>query len=185
MKHFKALALAAALSAAPFAGPGRAGWFSLSTPTAEAGPVLDSGSMADVTAKALPSVVNVSTTTVVMASNSPYWSDPFFDQMMGGRRQQERYGKSLGSGVIVSSRRLHPHQQPRRRSTASEIKVTLHDGREFDAKVVGTDPQSDLAVLKLEGNFGASPRSGSATRASCASATWCWRSATRSAWARP
>ena len=147
----KALALAAALTAAPLASQG--GLLTFSTPAAEAGPVLDGSSMADVTAKAVPSVVNVSTTTVAMRSSSPYWSDPFFDQMFGGRQQQERYGHSLGSGVIVSSRGFiltNNHVI----AHAKEIKVSLHDGRDFKATVVGTDPHSDLAVLKLKGSFG-------------------------------
>jgi serine protease Do len=70
--------------------------------------------------------------------------------MRGMPRQQEQQG--LGSGVVVTRDGVvltnnHVVEQ------AEEVQVTLSDGRKFDAKVVGTDPQSDLAVLRIEGKL--------------------------------
>ncbi|HKE20470.1 MAG TPA: DegQ family serine endoprotease [Kofleriaceae bacterium] len=121
------------------------------TPTAQASPPFGTdGSIADVTEKVLPSVVNVSTTTLVTQATSPFENDPFFEDFFRGRRpQHERYGQSLGSGVIVSAKGYiltNSHVV----ANAKDIKVSLSDGRDFAARVVGADPKSDLAVLKLK-----------------------------------
>ncbi|HUH01922.1 MAG TPA: DegQ family serine endoprotease [Kofleriaceae bacterium] len=124
---------------------------------AEAAPPLTGApsSLADVAEKAVPSVVNISATRVARVSSpggfGPMMDDPGFREFFGDRlpRQQQRQ-HGLGSGVIVSADGViltnnHVIAQ------AEEITVTLHDGRDFKAKVVGTDPKSDLAVLRLEG----------------------------------
>lgn len=100
-------------------------------------------SIADVAERVLPSVVTVST-TVVQRQQAPMF--PFF----GGGGQSERQAQGIGSGVIVSSDGYiltNNHVV----AEAKEIKVSLADKREFDATVVGTDPKSDLAVIKLKG----------------------------------
>ena len=93
--------------------------------------------------QAVDSVVNISSTRVVR--QSPFFSDPFFRDP---RRQQQRYGQSLGSGVIVSTDGYILTNNHVVKS-AKEIRVTLTDGREIEAKLVGSDPKSDLAVLKF------------------------------------
>jgi Do/DeqQ family serine protease len=117
---------------------------------AQASPVLgDPDAIADVAERVTPSVVNVSTTTVQQAQQvSPFFFDPFFGE--GERPGRERYGKSLGSGVIVSSKGLvltNNHVV----ANAKDIQVSTADGTEYDADLVGADPKSDLAVLKLRG----------------------------------
>ncbi len=110
-------------------------------------------SIADVAEKALPSVVNVSSTKVehIDASRNPFLNDPFFQHFFGGGnmpRERREYG--LGSGVIINKKGIiltNNHVV----AGASTIKVTTHDKREFDAKVLGTDPKSDVAVIQLEG----------------------------------
>jgi serine protease Do len=100
-------------------------------------------SIADVAERVLPSVVTVST-TVVQRQQTPMF--PFF----GGGGQSERQGQGIGSGVIVSTDGYiltNNHVV----AEAKEIKVTISDKREFDATVVGTDPKSDLAVIKIKG----------------------------------
>jgi serine protease Do len=105
----------------------------------------------------MPAVVNISTTRLVKQggpAHSPLMDDPFFRQFFGDeffRRFQmprERRENSLGSGVIVDSSGYivtNNHVV----SKADEIKVLLNDKREFIGKVVGTDPKSDLAVIKI------------------------------------
>jgi Do/DeqQ family serine protease len=125
-------------------------------PAAHAQPLRSGGdtAIADVTEQVLPSVVNISTTTA-RKSRGPAMFDPFFsdpDSPFGGR-PSEREGQSLGSGVIVSTRGYvltNSHVV----ADATDIRVSLSDGRELAAKLVGSDPKSDLAVLKLEGKLG-------------------------------
>jgi serine protease Do len=105
--------------------------------------VAGSLSIADVAEKVLPSVVTVSTTVVQRQPASMF---PFF-----GGGPSERQAQGIGSGVIVSSDGYiltNNHVV----AEAREIKVMLADKREFDAIVVGTDPKSDLAVIKLKGS---------------------------------
>jgi serine protease Do len=105
-------------------------------------------SIADVTQRVLPSVVNISMTKVtrMSAPAMPFFFGPFGGPE-GGPREQQEHG--LGSGVIVSKDGYvltNNHVV----SEAQEIKVTLSDRREFPATVVGTDPKSDLAVIKID-----------------------------------
>ncbi|OGI51099.1 MAG: hypothetical protein A3E57_02370 [Candidatus Muproteobacteria bacterium RIFCSPHIGHO2_12_FULL_60_33] len=104
----------------------------------------------------MPAVVNVSTTRMVRqgGEHSPFMDDPFFRQFFGdefSRRFQiprERRENSLGSGVIVSADGYivtNNHVVAK----ADEIKVLLNDRREFIGKVVGSDPKSDIAVIKI------------------------------------
>src|SRR5687768_93737 len=143
MQRTAPLAVAAALAAGLF----------VITP-AQAGPALPAdGDIADVAEKATASVVNISAKQVVVrASRGPFESDPFFEEFFGRRGDPERYGKSLGSGVIVSNKGYvltNNHVV----ANGKDIKVQLTDGHEFDAELVGSDPKSDLAVLKLKGKF--------------------------------
>jgi len=99
-------------------------------------------SIADVAERVLPSVVTVSTTVV---QHRPPGMFPFF-----GGGPSERQASGIGSGVIVSADGYiltNNHVV----AEAKEIKVTVSDKREFDATVVGTDPKSDLAVIKIKG----------------------------------
>lgn len=116
-------------------------------PVPAAGP----GSYADAVAQAAPAVVNISTRTVVTERAHPLLNDPFFRRFFGDNLgvPRQRLETSLGSGVIVSQQGYiltnnHVIQG------ADEIEVGLNDGRSAAAKVVGSDPESDLAVLKIE-----------------------------------
>jgi serine protease Do len=119
-----------------------------------------SNSFADVIEKASPSVVNIQSTRVIKASeqqdnngDNPMMSDPFFRQFFGGQLRQGRpraeRESGLGSGVIVDPRGYiltNNHVVDK----ATTVQVTLLDKREFTAKVIGTDPQTDVAVVKIE-----------------------------------
>jgi serine protease Do len=101
-------------------------------------------SIADITERALPSVVNIALTKVGR-SQAPQGFPFFFGP------PQDRVEQGMGSGVIVSADGTiltNNHVV----SEATEIKVTTYDRREFTAKVVGTDPKSDLAVIKVQGD---------------------------------
>jgi serine protease Do len=100
---------------------------------------------------ALPAVVSISSSRIVKVPPMPFFNDPFFQQFFGGRvpraPQQERE-RGLGSGVIVSPDGYvltNNHVIDK----ATEIKVMLADKRQFPGKVVGADPKTDIAVVKI------------------------------------
>ncbi|MCH2487031.1 MAG: Do family serine endopeptidase [Erythrobacter sp.] len=116
-------------------------------------------SFADLTAQLQPAVVNISTRQrVEVANGNPFAGTPFenmFNQRRGNQNQpQYREGQSLGSGFIVSADGYvvtNNHVvSPRGRGTVEEITVTMPDGTEYEAELIGTDAESDLAVLKIE-----------------------------------
>lgn len=113
----------------------------------EGGPV----SYAEAVEKAAPAVVNVYSSRVVERDTHPLMSDPFFRQFFGNNDvpSRQRMLSSLGSGVIVSADGyvLTNHHVI---SGADQVQVALRDGRETLAQVIGTDPESDLAVLKID-----------------------------------
>ncbi|MFZ0861721.1 MAG: DegQ family serine endoprotease [Candidatus Sulfotelmatobacter sp.] len=100
---------------------------------------------------ALPAVVNIASSRVVKMPLEPFFNDPFFRQFFGSPRHlppAEQRERGLGSGVIVSPdgyilTNNHVVDQ------ATDIKVILPDKREFKGKVVGTDPKTDIAVVKI------------------------------------
>jgi serine protease Do len=123
-------------------------------------PPVDLGSFhngfAAVLTPALPAVVNIHTSKMVKPDRSqmsPFFNDPFFRQFFGdqfgqGQMQPQRE-QSLGSGVIVTSDGTiltNNHVV----DGATDIKVQLSDKREFQAKVIGTDAKTDIAVLKID-----------------------------------
>ena len=110
-------------------------------------------SIADASERAVPSVVNIASTKKQMRRSGGLGDDPFFRHFFGAprgfKRPQGKRGKGLGSGVIVSSDGLvltNNHVI----DGADEIRVTLHDKREYEGKVIGADPETDLAVLRLQ-----------------------------------
>ncbi|WP_136066999.1 Do family serine endopeptidase [Modicisalibacter radicis] len=100
--------------------------------------------------KAAPAVVNVYSSRVVEREQHPLMSDPFFRQFFGeDMPRRQRLLSSLGSGVIVSAEGYILTNQHVIRG-ADQIQVALRDGRETLARLIGTDPESDLAVLKID-----------------------------------
>jgi Do/DeqQ family serine protease len=97
-----------------------------------------------------PAVVNVSTRGHVQVQQSPFMNDPFFQQFFGGRgggQPVQRKFQSLGSGVIVDADKGYILTNNHVVENADQITVTLYDNRSFEAKVVGKDPETDVAVL--------------------------------------
>ncbi len=99
--------------------------------------------------KAMPSVVNIFTSHEIRVPRNPLMDDPFFRRFFGESESETRRSISLGSGVIVSPEGyiLTNHHVI---EAADEIEVALSDGRKALAKVVGSDPETDLAVLKVD-----------------------------------
>jgi Do/DeqQ family serine protease len=96
-----------------------------------------------------PSVVNIFTSKEVRAPRNPLLNDPLFRRFFGEQFGDEtQRASSLGSGVIVSPSGyiLTNHHVV---ETADEIEVALSDGKKLLAKVVGNDPETDLAVLRV------------------------------------
>ena len=113
-----------------------------------------SAGFASVVKPALPAVVNISSSRVVRAENSPmapFMNDPFFRQFFGNQSRvpREQREHSLGSGVIVSPEGYiltNNHVV----DGATDIKVALSDKRELKGRVVGRDPKTDLAIVKID-----------------------------------
>jgi len=104
----------------------------------------------DAVGRAMPAVVNIFTSKEVREQRAPFQSDPlfrrFFGDQFGGEAQR---ASSLGSGVIVSPAGyiLTNHHVV---DAADEIEVALSDGKKLLAQVVGIDPETDLAVLRVD-----------------------------------
>ena len=115
--------------------------------TGREGPIL---SYSEAARRATASVVNIFTTKEVrVPRNHPLLNDPLFRRFFGEQFSQRQQASSLGSGVIVSTDGLvltNHHVV----ESADDIEVLLTDGRRAKAKVVGSDPETDLAVLRLE-----------------------------------
>lgn len=114
-------------------------------------PSISQGSYSNAAKKAMPAVVNVFTSKKAAANpNSQFMDDPLFRHFFGDQPDdQQKPENSLGSGVIVSSQGyiLTNHHVI---DGADEIEIALADGRTVPAHVVGTDPETDLAVLKVD-----------------------------------
>jgi serine protease Do len=112
--------------------------------------------MAEVAASVKPAVVNISSSSVVtQRMTSPFFDDPFFKRFFGDEFGGNRSGKfrrsGQGSGVIVDKNGYiltNSHVV----KDADEIKIKLSDKREFKGKVIGMDPRTDLAIIKIDSN---------------------------------
>ncbi len=113
-------------------------------------PPLAVASFSDAARKAMPAVVNIFTSQQVKRPRHPFMDDPVFRYFFGDQADpgpQRREG--LGSGVIVSEQGyiLTNHHVI---ESVDQIEVALADTRKVPARVIGTDPETDLAVLKIE-----------------------------------
>ena len=107
-------------------------------------------SLAPMLERAMPAVVNISTSTAIQVSENPLMQDPFFREFFNVPEQSDRQQKnSLGSGVIIDSRQGWVLTNNHVIDKADKILVTLHDGRQLNAELIGTDPGSDIAVIHI------------------------------------
>ncbi len=107
------------------------------------------GSYRDAAKRAMPAVVNIFTSKEAKQPKNPLLEDPFFKKFFGDRLgEQDEKQFSLGSGVVISPQGYiltNNHVI----EAADGIEVALADGRKAVAKVVGADPETDLAVVKV------------------------------------
>ncbi len=106
-------------------------------------------SLAPMLEKATPAVVNIASRTRIAVSN-PYFDDPMFRRFFGvPNLPRERVQQSLGSGVIVDAAKGYVLTNNHVVEAADDISVTVADGHTVKAKLIGTDPDTDLAVLQI------------------------------------
>ena len=113
-------------------------------------PLEISRSLAPMLENITPAVVNISTEGRQVMRENPIFSDPFFRDFFDiPMRPRTRKTQSLGSGVIVDASRGIVLTNSHVVANADTIKVTLRDGREFNGELLGTDPETDVAVVKV------------------------------------
>ena len=115
-----------------------------SSPTAPA-----AGSYSLAAKRALPTVVPVFTSQEIAAPRNPFMNDPFFRHFFGDPEQPTQKRSGLGSGVVVAGEGYiltNNHVI----EAADQIEVALNDGTKYAARIVGKDPETDLAVLKID-----------------------------------
>jgi serine protease Do len=139
-------------TAAPAASPQAGGSAAQATPTGRG--IAGLPDFTGIAASTVSAVTNISSQQVVRTSNSPLANDPFFNfffggdvEMFGGRDRREA---SLGSGVVVSPDGYVLTNNHVVGDNVAEITVALADKREMRAKVIGTDPLTDIALLKVD-----------------------------------
>ncbi len=106
-------------------------------------------SLAPMLERTTPAVVNISTRTRVRGGQSPLLSDPFFRRFFDLPEPRRRRTQSLGSGVVVDAGQGYVLTNSHVVDKAEEITVTLQDGRQLNAVLVGQDPETDVAVIQV------------------------------------
>lgn len=108
-------------------------------------------SLAPMLERTTAAVVNIATRGSVPVQSNPLFDDPFFQRFFNlPQRSQRRPTQSLGSGVIVDAKEGLVVTNHHVIDNAREVLVTLTDGREFDAELVGQDPDADVAVVRID-----------------------------------
>jgi len=106
-------------------------------------------SLAPMLERVVPAVVNINSKARVRVRN-PVMDDPLLRQFFGMQNvPRERIAQSLGSGVIIDAGKGYVLTNNHVVEGADDISVTLHDGRTLSAKLVGTDPDTDVAVIQI------------------------------------
>ncbi len=97
-----------------------------------------------------PAVVNISVVTRSAIEENPLFRDPFFRRFFNLPEQEARPERSVGSGVIMDAAKGYVVTNYHVIKDAQQVVVTLKDRRQFQAKLVGTDPGTDIALLKID-----------------------------------
>ena len=130
-------------------------WLTLASPAGAAAlPLTDSKggvpSLAPLLQDVTPAVVNISVLTRAAIEDNPLFRDPFFRRFFNIPDQAGRQERSAGSGVIVDAVNGYVLTNHHVIKNAQQVIVTLKDRRQFQAKLVGVDPGTDIALLKIE-----------------------------------
>jgi serine protease Do/serine protease DegQ len=100
--------------------------------------------------QSMPAVVNISTSMNVQIQQNPLMNDPVFRRFFNVPNQpQQQQKNSLGSGVIIDKDQGYVLTNNHVIDKADKITVTLRDGRQLNAKLLGTDPEADVAVIQI------------------------------------
>ncbi len=111
----------------------------------------DTPTLAPMLEKALPAVVNIVATGEVEVQQNPFFNDPFFRHFFDMPNQpRKRENQSVGSGVIIDSKNGYVLTNHHVINNADTITVRLSDDREIEAELVGADPETDIALIKIE-----------------------------------
>src|SRR5437868_5668370 len=105
--------------------------------------------LAPILEKVTPAVVNIAVLQKSPEEQNPLMRDPFFRRFFGGPRQQEPQ-VAAGSGVIVDAKNGYVMTNAHVVKDASQILITLRDNRRLPAKLVGADPGTDIALVKVD-----------------------------------
>ena len=128
----------------------RSGVVTLQESVIPAGAQLPTSGFSVAAQKVMPAVVNIFTSTEIVAPHNPFLNDPRFRFFFGDELDETpQRGSSLGSGVIISPDGyiLTNHHVV---ATADQIEVALADGRKAKGHIIGSDPETDLAVIKID-----------------------------------
>ncbi len=107
-------------------------------------------SLAPMLEQSMPAVVNISTSMNVQVQQNPLMNDPVFRRFFNVPNQpQQQQKNSLGSGVIIDKDQGYVLTNNHVIDKADKITVTLRDGRQLNAKLLGTDPEADVAVIQI------------------------------------
>jgi len=128
--------------------------FSIGLSPVNAGAVLPlaNNPLPEMLKKVVPGVVNISTSTRIRYEENPLFRDPFFRQFFdlpNAPMEQEREQQSLGSGVIIDAEKGYVITNNHVIDKADKITVTLQDGQNVEAKLVGSDKNTDIALIKI------------------------------------
>jgi serine protease Do/serine protease DegQ len=107
-------------------------------------------SLAPMLETVLPGVVNIATSGSVEVNQNPMYNDPFFRHFFGTIPQQKKRTQSIGSGVIIDAKKGYIVSNNHVIANADTIYVTLKDKRKLKAELIGTDPETDVAILKVK-----------------------------------
>ena len=108
-----------------------------------------SASLAPMLENVLPGVVNIATSGTVAVNQNPMYNDPFFRHFFGNVPQKKRT-QSIGSGVVIDAAKGYIVTNNHVIANADTIYVTFNDKRKLKAELIGTDPETDVAILKVQ-----------------------------------
>ncbi|MFC1588881.1 DegQ family serine endoprotease [Pseudomonadota bacterium] len=109
--------------------------------------------LAPIVERTRPAVVNIATSGHVNVQNNPLLNDPFFKRFFegfGNNMPQRRETKSLGSGVVIDADKGFIVTNHHVVEGADKIQITFHNGKQFEAELVGSDSEADVALLKVD-----------------------------------